>query len=234
MRSVTINASASGALVGTCSRTIQARLDKIVAAAWLSFTYSGQAAQGAGAFSDIFKALGVALLLMYMLMMMLFGSVTLPLAVLMSLPLAVVGALGAMALTGTPSRCSRCWASPCWWAWSARTPSCWWTTPTSLRKRGLSRTDGLARSGPTRLRPIVMTTLSIIAVAGAGRELGLEEGSELLKAAALVLIGGLLDVDAADAGVRAGDVHHLRRRRSHIVRWMRRFEHRASSHRWSY
>ena len=39
---------------------------------------------------------------MYLLMLMLFGSVTVPLAVLMSLPLAIVGALGAMALTRSP------------------------------------------------------------------------------------------------------------------------------------
>ncbi len=39
---------------------------------------------------------------MYMLMMLLFRSVTLPLAVLVSLPLAVVGAIGAMTtLTGS-------------------------------------------------------------------------------------------------------------------------------------
>src|SRR5204863_2069960 len=61
-----------------------------------------QGQSGGTAFAEIFKALGVAVLLMYMLMMMLFGSTVLPLAVLMSLPLAVVGAFGAMALTNTP------------------------------------------------------------------------------------------------------------------------------------
>ena len=37
-----------------------------------TITYSGQAAQGGSAFGDIFKALGVAVLLMYLLMLMLF------------------------------------------------------------------------------------------------------------------------------------------------------------------
>ena len=46
--------------------------------------------------------LGMAIILMYMLMLMLFGSLVLPLAVLMSLPLAVVGALGGLALTHNP------------------------------------------------------------------------------------------------------------------------------------
>src|SRR5258708_22052062 len=60
--------------------------------------YAGQAQQGASTFTDIFKALGVSVVLMYMLMMLLFGSVTLPLAVLMSLPLAGLGAICAVTL----------------------------------------------------------------------------------------------------------------------------------------
>ena len=46
----------------------------------------------------------MAIILMYMLMVILFGSLVLPLAVLMSLPLSVVGAFGAMALTDTAIR----------------------------------------------------------------------------------------------------------------------------------
>lgn len=61
-------------------------------------TYAGQGQQGGSAFGDLARAMGMAVLLMYMLMMMLFRSLTLPLAVLMSLPLAMIGALGAMAL----------------------------------------------------------------------------------------------------------------------------------------
>src|SRR5438093_12564444 len=55
----------------------------------------------------------------------------------------------------------------------------------------MSRTEALVEAGPTRLRPIVMTTTSVV-VAIAPLALGLEEGSELLKAAAVVLIGGLI------------------------------------------
>jgi hypothetical protein len=60
-----------------------------------------------------------------------------------------------------------------------------------MRKRGESRTQALLEAGPTRLRPIVMTTMSIFASL-APVALGAEAGSELLRAAALVLIGGLL------------------------------------------
>jgi hydrophobic/amphiphilic exporter-1 (mainly G- bacteria), HAE1 family len=61
----------------------------------------------------------------------------------------------------------------------------------TLRKRGASRLAALLTAGPTRLRPILMTTLSVVfAVLPVAS--GLEVGSELLKAAAVVLIGGLV------------------------------------------
>src|SRR5262249_33443383 len=101
-RSVTINASASGRDVGSVQNDVRARLDRLTLPPGYTIEYRGSASQGASSFSDLFQALGIAVLLMYILMAMLFGSVTLPLAVLMSLPLAVVGSLTAMALTGTP------------------------------------------------------------------------------------------------------------------------------------
>jgi HAE1 family hydrophobic/amphiphilic exporter-1 len=61
----------------------------------------------------------------------------------------------------------------------------------TLRKRGKGRLEALLEAGPTRLRPILMTTLSVM-FALLPMASGIEAGSELLKAAAIVLIGGLL------------------------------------------
>jgi hydrophobic/amphiphilic exporter-1 (mainly G- bacteria), HAE1 family len=61
----------------------------------------------------------------------------------------------------------------------------------TLRKRGDGRLEALLEAGPTRLRPILMTTLSVM-FALLPVAIGIEPGSELLKAAAIVLIGGLL------------------------------------------
>ena len=60
-----------------------------------------------------------------------------------------------------------------------------------LRQRGMARGEALLKAGPTRLRPIVMTTVSVMA-ALLPIASGLEEGSELLVSVAVVLIGGLL------------------------------------------
>src|SRR5207237_6274555 len=146
-------------------------------------TYAGQGQQGSNAFGDIFKALGLAVLLMYMLMMMLFGSLTLPLAVLMSLPLAVVGSFGAMALTGTPFTLFSLLGFAVLVGLVGKNAILLVDYTEILRARGHGRADALLIAGPTRLRPIIMTTLSVIA-ALLPIASGLEEGSELLQAAA--------------------------------------------------
>jgi hydrophobic/amphiphilic exporter-1 (mainly G- bacteria), HAE1 family len=191
VRSVNISASTNGRLVGDVLGDMQTQLNGMALPVGYSITYSGQAAQGGSAFSDIFKALGIAVLLMYLLMLMLFGSVTLPLAVLMSLPLAIVGALGAMALTGSPFTLFSLLGIAVLVGLVGKNAILLVDYTDTLRKRGKGRTEALLEAAPTRLRPILMTTFSIIAsLTPVG--LGLEEGSELLKSAAVVLIGGLL------------------------------------------
>ena len=128
---------------------------------------------------------------MYMLMMVLFGSLTLPLAVLMSLPLALVGSFGAMALTHTPFTLFSLLGFAVLVGLVGKNAILLVDYTEILEQRGYSRNDALLEAGPTRLRPIVMTTMSVMA-ALLPIASGLEEGSELLKSAAVVLIGGLL------------------------------------------
>jgi HAE1 family hydrophobic/amphiphilic exporter-1 len=192
LRSVTVNASAgAGYSVGTLQAAIQASIGRIALPPGYIVIYAGQAQQGASTFTDIFKALGVSVVLMYMLMMLLFGSVTLPLAVLMSLPLAVVGAIGAMTLTGSNFTLFALLGLTLLVGLVGKNAVLLVDYTDSLRKQGSSRTDALLQAGPVRLRPILMTTLSVMASLTPVAS-GLEAGSELLKAAAIVLIGGLL------------------------------------------
>ena len=127
---------------------------------------------------------------MYALMLLLFRSVTLPLAVLMSLPLAVIGALGAMAISATDFTLFSLLGLSLLIGLVGKNAILLVDYTDTLRKQGLGRTEALLEVAPTRLRPILMTTLSIM-VALLPIALGIEVGSELLRAAAIVLIGGL-------------------------------------------
>jgi len=129
--------------------------------------------------------------LMYMLMMMLFRSLTLPLAVLMSLPLAMIGALGAMALAHSAFTLFSMLGVAVLLGLVGKNAILLVDRTHNLRQSGYERSAALLAAGPSRLRPIVMTTLSVMA-ALLPIASGLEEGSELLQSVALVLIGGLL------------------------------------------
>lgn len=135
--------------------------------------------------------MGVAVLLMYMLMMMLFGSVVRPLVVLMSLPLALIGALGAMALTHSAFTLFSMLGVAVLLGLVGKNAILLVDRADRLRGAGLSRSEALLAAGPSRLRPIIMTTVSVMA-ALLPIVSGVEEGSDLLQSVALVLIGGLL------------------------------------------
>ena len=89
-----------GYLVGDLQNGVQAAVASDSAARRLQrhLRWSGQ--QGGSAFGDLARAMGMAVLLMYMLMMMLFGSLTLPLAVL------------DVAAAGADRRAGRAWRWP--------------------------------------------------------------------------------------------------------------------------
>jgi HAE1 family hydrophobic/amphiphilic exporter-1 len=192
LRSVTISGEPGpGQLVGNVQAAVARAVSEVPLPAGYVVTYTGQGQQGSTAINDIFRALGVAVLLMYMLMMMLFSSLTLPVAVLMSLPLALVGSFGAMALTKTPFTLFSLLGFAVLVGLVGKNAILLVDYTKILQARGYERDAALLAAGPTRLRPIIMTTLSVMA-ALLPIASGLEEGSELLKSAAVVLIGGLL------------------------------------------
>jgi HAE1 family hydrophobic/amphiphilic exporter-1 len=192
LRSVTISVSpGQGYLVGGVQNAVQAAVSTIPRPAGYTVTYAGSGQQGGSAFSDSMKAMTVGILLMYMLMMVLFRSAMLPLAVLMSLPLALCGALGALALAHSAFSLFSMLGVIVLMGLVGKNAILLVDRTDHLRNLGMERNAALLHAGPTRLRPIAMTTLAIMA-ALLPIASGLEEGSELLQSVGLVLIGGLL------------------------------------------
>jgi HAE1 family hydrophobic/amphiphilic exporter-1 len=109
----------------------------------------------------------------------------------MSLPLALIGALGAMALAHSAFTVFSMLGVAVLLGLVGKNAILLVDRADRLRRAGLDRHAALLEAGPSRLRPIVMTTLSVMAALMPIAS-GLEEGSELLQSVALVLIGGLL------------------------------------------
>ena len=190
-RSVYVSANLNGRPAGDVSKDIQVGLDKIVAPSGYKVTQGGEAQSQAESFGQIFAALGLSMLLMYMLMVALFESLVYPLMIMFSLPLAVVGAFGLLALTGNSLNMMSMIGLILLTGLVGKNAILLVDFTNTLRKRGLGRNEALLQAGPTRLRPIIMTTSAIV-LAMSPIALKLGEGSEWRAPMAVTVIGGLL------------------------------------------
>jgi len=191
-RVVTIGANVEGASFGNVSQTVMRKLRDVQLPAGYHVSAGGQAQSQSEVFGSIFVALGVAVMLMYLILVVQFGSFLDPLAILISLPLSLIGVvlalivtrdtlnlmslIGVILLMGIVAKNAILLIDFAKWAHT---------------DRGLDRRQALIEAGRIRLRPILMTTLALIAgmipVA-----LGLGEGADFRAPLGRAVIGGVI------------------------------------------
>jgi HAE1 family hydrophobic/amphiphilic exporter-1 len=190
-RSVYVTGDLNGRVAGDVAKDIQAGLDKLTVPGGYKVTQGGDAQSQSETFGQILTALGLSVLLMYMLMVALFESLVFPLMIMFSLPLAVVGAFGLLALTGNTLNMLSMIGMILLTGLVGKNAILLVDYTNTLRKRGFARNDALLEAGPTRLRPILMTTSALV-LAMLPIALKLGEGSEWRAPMAVTVIGGLL------------------------------------------
>lgn len=135
-------------------------------------------------------ALGLAVLLVYLLMAALFNSLVKPLVVLASLPMALSGALGALVLAGESMSLVSMVGIMMLTGLMGRNAILLADYASTLHSRGFDMETAIVEAGATRLRPILMTTTATIAgMLPVALRFG--EASELRAPMAIVVIGGL-------------------------------------------
>ncbi len=194
-RTVNVLASLSGRPLGDVTADIQKELDRMTELGQIPAGYEvklgGEAEDQADSFMQIFQALGLSVLLMYMLMVALFESLLFPFIVMLSLPLAVVGAFGLLALTGNTLSMMSLIGMILLTGLVGKNAILLVDYTNTLRRAGVPRNEALLRAGPIRLRPIIMTTTTLV-LAMTPIALKLGEGSEWRAPMAVTVIGGLI------------------------------------------
>ncbi len=149
----------------------------------------------AEAFGDLFKALGASILLAYLLMAVLYNSFTHPLVILFSLPVAVAGAMfGLLVFNYTFSVFSMI-GLILLVGLAIKNGILLVDRTNHNRERGMTTHDALIEAGPARLRPIIMTSITI-ALALFPTALGLGEGTEIRAPLAATVLGGVISSTA--------------------------------------
>jgi HAE1 family hydrophobic/amphiphilic exporter-1 len=191
-RSVGVSGAVAGRPLGDVANEIRQAQAQIPMPPGYRATVGGAVQNLDRAITSLTGALGLSIVLMYMLLAALFNSFLSPLIVIASLPLAMVGAFGGLwfldktlnifsligiiMLTGLVSKNAILLVD---------------YTNTLRAEEGLSAREALRRAGPVRLRPILMTSATLIA-SMMPILLGTGPGSEMRSPVAAVLVGGMI------------------------------------------
>ncbi|MEZ0540045.1 efflux RND transporter permease subunit [Fibrella arboris] len=190
LSSITINAQVVGRPVGTVGADIQAKMAQEKLPEGVSIQYLGQLQQQSDAFGSLGLALGIAILLVYFIMVALYESVVYPFVVLFSIPVALIGALLALALTMESLTVFAIVGMIMLLGLVAKNAILIVDFTNQLKAEGQEVVHALIEAGKERLRPILMTTLAMI-LGMLPIALASGASAETKNGMAWVIIGGL-------------------------------------------
>ena len=190
MSSLTVKCNVFGRPVGTVGEEIKVAVKQKIQASDVIIDYKGQMERQSDAFGSLFTAILAAFIFVYLVMVALYNSYFYPFVVLFSIPVAVIGAIFALALTGEPLTIFAMIGMIMLIGLVAKNAILIVDFTNKLRAEGRTVVEALIEAGRERLRPILMTTLSMvfgmlpIALASGA-------GAESKNGLAWVIIGGL-------------------------------------------
>ncbi len=144
---------------------------------------------------EVFTAMGISLVsgigLMYLILVMQFGSFTAPMGVMLSLPLSLIGVVLALLMTKNTLNLMSLIGVIMLMGLVAKNAILLLDAARALEKEGMDREEALMQAGRKRLRPILMTTFALIAgmlpVA-----LALGDAGQFYQPLAIAIIGGTI------------------------------------------
>jgi hydrophobic/amphiphilic exporter-1 (mainly G- bacteria), HAE1 family len=180
-----------GAALNQITREVQARLGALALPKDVTYDFGGQVEMNAEMFQTLTISLALAVIFVYMILASQFGSFLQPFALMLALPLSIVGAIlgllaanklfdmvafiGLIMLMGLVTKNSILLID----------------YTNVLRRRGMARAEAILEAGATRLRPILMTSLAMI-LGMIPVAFGIGASSNFRSGIGFTIIGGLV------------------------------------------
>jgi HAE1 family hydrophobic/amphiphilic exporter-1 len=155
------------------------------------YSFGGQASQLNETLVQMGTAMLLALLFMYMILASLYNSLIQPLILMISVPLAVIGAFLALLVTGQQMDIMAMIGLLMVLGLVAKNGILLIDFTNQKRAEGMSPSEALLHAGPIRLRPILMTTFSMI-FGMLPLAFGFGESVIMAKTMPIAVIGGLI------------------------------------------
>lgn len=189
--SVTVQAQTVGKPTGTVANEWQAAFEKLPRPTGVSYIWSGDMENQSEGFGSLGIALIAAIVLVYLIMVALYNSFVYPFVVLFSIPLSIIGALLALALTNNSLNLFTILGLIMLIGLVAKNAIMLVDFTNQRKLEGAGTYEALLDANRARLRPILMTTIAMvigmlpIAIASGA-------GAEWKNGLAWVIIGGLI------------------------------------------
>lgn len=189
--SVKVQSQTVGRPVSAVAADLEKAMEKLEKPLGVTYVWSGELENQQDGFGSLGIALIVSVLLVYFIMVALYDSFVHPLVVLFSIPLAIIGAFLALALTNNNLNIFTMLGLIMLIGLVAKNAIILVDFTNHLRKEGKSTHEALILANQVRLRPILMTTIAMaigmlpIAIASGA-------GAEWKNGLAWVIIGGLI------------------------------------------
>jgi HAE1 family hydrophobic/amphiphilic exporter-1 len=190
-REVALSANLDNLPLGAAMNKIKEAMKDIKMAPGYQVVFSGEGEAMVETFGYMAEALILAILLVYLILASQFESFIDPLAIMLSLPLSLVGMAGMLFLTGDTQNMMSLIGLIMLMGLVTKNAILLVDYTKVLRSRGLDRKEAIITAGRTRLRPIMMTTLAMI-FGMVPLALALGAGGESRAPMARAVIGGLI------------------------------------------
>lgn len=162
-RVVTISANAEGRLGNDVLKDVQAKLKEMKIPEGYTLSYTGEQEDQKETSAFLGKALVIALLLIFFLMVIEFNSIRVPLIIMLSVVLSLIGVLSGLMITGTPFGIMMTGIGVIALAGIVvRNAIVLLDFQKELVKRGMERDEALVQAGLIRMRPIFLTAAATI------------------------------------------------------------------------
>jgi multidrug efflux pump subunit AcrB len=190
-RVVSVTSRLEGIDLGSAVKAVQAKLEKLNLPAGVTTNLAGQFKSQQESFQNLTMVLAASVLLVFTVMLFQFGRYEAPIVILALMPLGMFGAAIALWLTGTALNVSSFMGVIMLAGIVVKNGILLLDHAQKAWLEGASPEEAVLDAGKTRLRPILMTTLTAI-LGLVPLALGLGAGAEMQKPLAVSVVGGLL------------------------------------------
>ncbi|CAG0944541.1 partial Efflux pump membrane transporter BepG, partial [Anaerolineae bacterium] len=188
---IVVGANYVGRPQGAVTNDVRARLAQMQLPPGVTITFGGQTQSMEESFGSLLFSMFLSVVFVYMVLASQFGSFTQPLVLMLALPLSIIGAFLALLIVNFAFDMTAMIGIILLMGLVTKNSILLVDFANNLRAQGMNRDEALLTAGPIRLRPILMTTLSLI-LGLLPVALGLGAGGSFRAPMAVAVIGGLI------------------------------------------